>query len=154
MINKQPTGLKWVYFLITKEPFCQRINFVALIVQSTEFTLAFKYLKEFFFSNSTIHVQLKKLSCPLNSWNDTSIVFLSCMCELITMAGSNFLDGRKKYPISSVHDICTFHYIKYDLPTILTATRCPRSPDSENEFGYPIYEIFTCFRGVLCADNQ
>ena len=25
-------------------------------------------------------------------------------------------------------DMCTVHYIKYDLPTSLTATRCPRSP--------------------------
>ena len=26
--------------------------------------------------------------------------------------------------------------------------------DSENEFGYRIYEICTCFRGVLRAHNQ
>ena len=78
-----------------------------------EFYISFQISQRVLFSASTIHAQWKKLSFPLNSSKDTLIVFLSCMCELITMAG---------------HDICTVHYIKYDKPTSLTATRCPRSP--------------------------
>ena len=67
------------------------------VTRSTDRTIhkvyiSFQISQRVFFSASTIHAQWKKLSFPLNSSNDTLIVFLSCMCELISMAGSNFLD--------------------------------------------------------------
>ena len=120
------------------------------VTRSTDRTIHEVYIsfqisqRVFFFSASTIHAQWKKLSFPLNSSNDTLIVFLSCMCELISMAGSNFLDATcVQFTISNM--------------TYLPLWRPPavqEALDSENEFGYRIYEICTRFRGVLRAHNQ
>ena len=58
--------------------------------------LAFKYLKEFFSAFLLQKFAHKECIFPFNSSNDASIDGFSSMCELMTMAGSNFLDGCKK----------------------------------------------------------
>ena len=76
------------------EPFRYRI--VALIVQHTKFIFAFIYLTEFSRPFCLKHSPHKESVFPLNSSNDTLIVFHP-ICELITMAGQmqNILWGRE-----------------------------------------------------------
>ena len=60
-------------------------------------------------------------SCPLDLWKLFKR-YIDCFSFLHVRTD---LYGGKQF---RRHDICTVHYIRYDLPTSLTATRCPRSP--------------------------
>ena len=77
--------------------FSSRWNRIDRAKSKSKSVLAFKYLEEFSRPFCLDNSRAKKVSFPLNSSNDTLIDCFSSMCELIAMAGSNFLDGCKKY---------------------------------------------------------
>ena len=110
-----------------------------LIVQSTKFILAFKYLKEFFFLPQLFtHNERTVFSFKLFKR------YFDCFSFLLVRTD---LYGGKQF-------------LRHDIGPNMTYLALWRPPavqealDSENEFGYRIYEICICFRGVLRAHNQ
>ena len=69
---------------------------VALIVQYTKFILAFKYLAELFFLPQLFTHKQIVFPCKLFKRYIDFFPSIDSICELIMMAGNNFLDATQK----------------------------------------------------------
>ena len=78
-------------------PFCQRMNCCIDHTLHKVYNSFQISCKVFLGLCASKNLCTKKVSSPLNSSNNLWINCFSSICKLITMVGSNFVDGCKKY---------------------------------------------------------
>ena len=108
-----------------------------------EVYISFQISQRVFFCLNYSRTMKETVSFPLNSSNDTLIVFLSCMCELISTAGTRHMS-------SSLYQIRpTYLYDGHPL------SKKPSTPKMSLGIAYMTYvPVFAVFRAHTISSHQ